>query len=78
MNKPIVDGLERDLAGKAKVVHLDITTPLGQQAAAAYGVWGVPTLIVVDGQGKPALTQISLIRAGAVKGQVDELLAQAN
>lgn len=76
MNKPIVDGLERDLAGKAAVVRLDIMSSLGLQTAITYGVRGVPTLIVVDGQGEPVLTQISLIRPGAVKDQVDALLAQ--
>lgn len=70
-----MDGLERDLVGKAAVVRLDITTPLGLQAAVTYGVRGVPTLMVVNGQGEPALTQISLIRPGAVKDQVDVLLA---
>lgn len=78
MNKPIVDGLERDLADKAEVVRLDVTTQLGQQAAAKYGVRGTPTLIVIDGQGQPVLTQFALVRPGPVNEQIDTLLAQAN
>lgn len=73
-----MDGLERDLTGKAMVMRLDVTTPLGRRAAANYGVRGTPTLIVVDGEGEAVLTQVSLIRPGAVKSQVDELLAKAN
>ncbi|MCB0191546.1 MAG: hypothetical protein KDJ65_06335 [Anaerolineae bacterium] len=78
MNKPIVDGLERDLADKAEVVRLDVTTQLGQWTAAKYGVRGTPTLIVVNGQGQPVLTQITLVRPVPIKEQIDMLLTQAN
>lgn len=73
-----MDGLERDLAGKAEVVRLDVTTQVGQRAAATYGVRGTPTLIVIDGQGQPVLTQMALVRPGPIKAQIDTLLAQAN
>ena len=62
---------------KAAVVRLDVTTRLGQHAAAKYGVRGTPTLIVVDGQGLPVLTQLALVRPAPIKEQVDRLLAQA-
>ncbi|MCB0194443.1 MAG: hypothetical protein KDJ65_21010 [Anaerolineae bacterium] len=76
MNKPIVDGLESDLEGKAELVRLDIMTSVGRQAASMYGVRGTPTLIVVDGQGEPTLVQMSLVRPGPVKNQIEQLLAQ--
>lgn len=78
LNKPIVDGLEQDLNGKATVLRLDITSRLGRQAAASYGVRGTPTLIVVDGQGQPVLTQVALVRPGPVKNQVEALIAATN
>jgi thioredoxin-related protein len=76
LNKSIVDGLERDLADKAEVIRLDVLSRLGRQAAAHYGVRGTPTVIVVDGQGQPVLTQLALVRPGPIKEQVDLLLAQ--
>ena len=76
MAKPIVDGLEKDLAGKAPVHRFNVLSRIGRQAAVHYGVRGTPTLIVVDGQGEMVLSQIGIIRPGAVRDKVDELLAQ--
>jgi thiol-disulfide isomerase/thioredoxin len=73
--KPIVDGLERKLDGKATVIRLDVTSRLGRQAAARFGVRGVPTLLVVDGNGQIALTQVGLVRPGEVQTRVDELIS---
>ncbi len=74
MAKPIVDGLERDLAGQAQVVRLDVLSSVGQQAAGHFGVRGIPTLVVVDDHGQVVLTQVGLLRPGEVRRQV-ELLA---
>ena len=73
MAKPIVDGLERDLAGQATVLRLDVMSDLGRQTAGLYGVRGVPTLVVVDGAGNPALTQVGLLNAEAVRQKVAQL-----
>jgi hypothetical protein len=74
--KPIVDGLERELAGKADVIRLNVFSSIGRQAAAHFGVRGMPTLIVVDGQGQVMLTQLGLVRPSAVHDQIELLLAQ--
>ena len=71
-----MDGLARDLDGKATVLRLDVLSPLGRQAAASFGVRGTPALIILDGQGAPVLTQHSLVRPWAVKRQVEALLGQ--
>lgn len=60
--------------GRATVLRLDLMSSVGRQAAAYFGVRGVPTLILVDGQGQVALTQVGLIRAGEVREQVDALI----
>lgn len=49
--KPIVDGLERELDGKAQMIRLDVTSNLGLQIARRYGVSTLPTLIIFDGKG---------------------------
>jgi thiol-disulfide isomerase/thioredoxin len=73
--KPIVDGLEKDLEGKADVIRLNAMTSIGRQAAAHFGARGLPTLVLVDGNGEVVLTQVGIIRARAVQEQVDQLVA---
>jgi hypothetical protein len=50
--KPIVDGLERTLEGRADIVRLDIVSQLGRTIASQYGVDGLPTVLVFDGDGE--------------------------
>lgn len=76
MAKPIVDGLERDLTGQAKVVRLDLLSPVGQQAARHFGVRGLPTLLVVDGKGQVILAQAGLPRPGEVRTRVQALVSK--
>lgn len=75
MAKPIVDGLEADLAGQADVIRLDLLSAVGRQAASDFGVRGLPTLVLVDGQGEVVGMQVGLIRAGAVREAVDKLVS---
>lgn len=74
MAKPIVDRLENQLDGRARVVRLDVMSGVGRQAAARYGVRGVPTLVVVDGTGQPMFSQAGIVTPGTVIDQVDTIL----
>ena len=69
-----MDGLEKDLTGKARVVRLDVLSQVGRQAAARYNVRGVPTLVLVDGSGQPVHTQVGFLRSGPVLEQVELML----
>ena len=75
MAKPVVDGLEKKLDGKADVVRLDVLSGVGQQAARQYGVRGVPALVVVDGSGQAVFGQAGIPRPGQVIEQVETLIA---
>ena len=48
----MVDGLERELEGQARVVRLSVLSPLGREVAQRYHVMGVPTFLMFDGQGE--------------------------
>jgi thioredoxin-like negative regulator of GroEL len=72
--KPVVDGLEKKLEGKAEVVRLDVLSGVGQQAARQYGVRGVPALVVVDGSGQAVLGQAGIPRSGPIVEQVEALI----
>ena len=74
MAKPIVDGLEKKLNGKAEVIRLDVLSSVGQQAARRYGVRGVPSLVVVDGSGQIVYGQAGIPRPDQVVEQVDSVL----
>ena len=46
-----MDGLERELEGRARVVRLSILSPTGREVARRYGVMGLPTFLMFDSQG---------------------------
>ncbi len=47
----MVDGLERELAGRARVIRLNVADAIGEQARDRYGVEKVPSLLQVDRSG---------------------------
>jgi len=73
--KPVVDGLENKLDGRAEVIRLDVMSRVGQQAARRYGVRGVPALVVVDGTGQAVYGQAGIPRPGQVIEQVQTIIA---
>ena len=52
MAKPVVDGLERKLEGKVHFIKVNVGEDDGGRVAARFGVHGVPTFIMLDGQGR--------------------------
>ena len=47
-----MDGLERELEGQAQVVRLNVLDDVGGELAIRYMIRGVPTLLVLDGDGR--------------------------
>jgi hypothetical protein len=43
-----VDGIEKDLQGRAAVVRLNMLSKVGREVASRYGVPAVPTILVVE------------------------------
>lgn len=50
--KPIVDGIEKDLEGRARVVRLNVSDKEGRAVAQRYGVRSLPSTVVVGGDGE--------------------------
>jgi hypothetical protein len=71
--KPIVDGLEADLHGRAEVLRIDFLSGVGRAAARAYGVNIVPMMLLFDREGRVVLRDAGLPDAGAIKEQVAAL-----
>jgi hypothetical protein len=73
MAKPIVNGIEKDLQGQAKVVRLNLLTKLGRELSRAYGVTAVPAMIVFDGAGQVHYSHQGLPDRRRVVQQVSQL-----
>jgi hypothetical protein len=69
-----VDGVEEKLAGKARVIRLDVFSRVGRQAAARYGVRATPTVIVLDGSGQMVHSQVGLPWSAQLIEQVEAVL----
>lgn len=73
MVKPIVDGLERDLGDRMKVVRLDGGSALGREWAWKARVRAVPTFILYGPGGEELYRQVGWID----RTRVEEALRQA-
>jgi thioredoxin-related protein len=71
--KPVVDRLERDLAGEAHVLRLSAISGVGRQLAGRYGVRGVPTFLLFDGSGEMVHYQVGRLDANRVKVEIEML-----
>ncbi len=70
MAKPIVDGIEKDLKGKAEVVRLDLFSRVGREGASRYGVPAVPTLLVLNAESKVIYRHTGMPDRGEVVAQI--------
>ena len=73
MAKPIVDGIEKDLEGTAKVIRLSVTSQVGNLMAQRYGVRGVPTIVVLDGEGEVVTLSVGVPERAGLVAQVQGL-----
>lgn len=73
MAKPIVDGIERDLQGQARVVRLSVMSEVGGQAALQYGVSGVPFVLIFDDQGQLVARSGGIPNREQIVAQVESL-----
>lgn len=73
MAKPVVDRLERDLEGQAQVLRLGVGSSVGRELAARYGVRGVPTFLLFDGDGEMVHYQVGRLDAARIKTEIGAL-----
>ena len=70
MAKPVVDGLERDLQGRAQVLRLSVMDGVGGELTLRYGVRGVPTFVLLNGAGEMVLQQTGMPDQDEIKATV--------
>lgn len=67
-------GLERELAGQAEVIQLNVDEEVGRQARAVYRNQKVPTIVLLDGQGREVYrTEGKLPRVREIREQLAAL-----
>ena len=76
MAKPVVDGLESDLQGRARVMRLNVLDSVGLSAARRFGVRAVPAFFVLDGQGEVAYAQVGIPNRAEMSARVQGLIAK--
>lgn len=65
-----MDGIERELAGKLKVVRIDVQQNVGRELAPLYEFEYTPTYIFFDGQGSEVWRTIGEIDPRRVRDSV--------
>lgn len=70
----MVDRVETQLAGKAEVIRLNLLSEVGRQAAARYGVRGVPTMLIIDSQGQLVDGHYGIPMPSQIVAKVDTLI----
>ena len=68
--KPIVNGIERDLEGRAAVVRLDLLSAEGRRIARRYDVRAIPTILVFDRGKGPLFRQMGMPDRKEIVGKV--------
>ena len=69
-----MDRLERDLEGQAQVLRLSALSGVGRQLGSRYGVRGVPTFFLFDGNGELVSYQVGRLDADLVKSEVKAIM----
>ena len=64
--KPKVDRLEKEMQGQATLLRLNVKDPVGRKLAVKWGVRGVPSFFVFNGEG-------TLVYASAGSPNIEEI-----
>ena len=70
VEKPIVDGLEKELSGRLEILRINIQEPVGRELAPVYDFEYTPTYIFLDGQGHEQWRTIGEIDPQQVRDSV--------
>ena len=73
MAKPVVDRLERELAGEVNVVRLNVHEPVGDAFKEPLGFQFVPTFILLDAEGTEVWRSLGSIERAEALLQVAQL-----
>lgn len=67
--KPVVDGLEREFAGRLEVLRVDIQSAAGKDLQRVYGAF-TPTFVLFDAAGEEMWRMVGSLDADAVRASL--------
>jgi thiol-disulfide isomerase/thioredoxin len=70
--KPVVDGLEQELAGQLLIIRLNIQESVGRELAPVYGFEYTPTFIFFDAQGDELWREVGSLDVERVRDAVGD------
>lgn len=73
MAKPVVDRLERELAGEVEVVRLNIHEPISETFKEQLGFQFTPTFVLLDANGTEVWRSVGRIDRAEALRQVSQL-----
>lgn len=68
--KPVVDGLEDELGGKAIFLRADLTGDVGGALGERYGIDGTPGFVVFDHQGRVVHKRVGGVPARELRAAI--------
>ena len=71
---PVVDGLERDFAGRLQVIRLNYNDPKNGDAIRALRVPGHPTVVLIDRSGIPQRPLVGMQTDARLRPKVEALV----
>lgn len=73
MARPVVNGIERELGERAQLLQLNVMGGVGRELAVRYQVRGVPTFVLLDGEGEVVLRQVGTPQREEIITAVEQL-----
>jgi hypothetical protein len=68
-----VDGTKEQLGDKIELIFLNLLSPVGREAARAFGVYIVPATLLIDGNGKIVLRKLGMPKAAELVDGIMDL-----
>jgi thioredoxin-related protein len=68
-----VNGIERELGERAQLLQLNVMGGVGRELAVRYQVRGVPTFVLLDGEGEVVLRQVGTPQREEIITAVEQL-----
>ena len=72
MADSVVNGVKKELQGQVDVIHLNLMSKVGRQAAGNFGVRIVPVTLLFDGQGTVIGRQAGMPDIERLLGQIQK------
>ncbi len=68
-----MNGIERELGERAQLLQLNVMGGVGRELAVRYQVRGVPTFVLLDGEGEVVLRQVGTPQREEIITAVEQL-----